>query len=90
MTKTQLTEAIIESCKTASGGWTRKQLSDWGVPWPPPAGWKKKLIAKGSPLGRADFHGVDLERRARDFRRGRSVFWEDGMTWDDVDVTALH
>lgn len=20
-------------------GWSRKQLAEWGVPWPPPAGW---------------------------------------------------
>jgi ribonuclease HI len=25
------------------GGWTREQLAKWGVPWPPPSGWRKEL-----------------------------------------------
>lgn len=39
----KLTPEQIESGKTTAGGWTRKQLAEWGVPWPPPAGWKRKL-----------------------------------------------
>ena len=23
--------------------WTRAQLAEWGVPWPPPKGWRKRL-----------------------------------------------
>ena len=38
----------IEAKKTANGGWTRETLAQWGVPWPPPKGWKKKLEAGGS------------------------------------------
>lgn len=34
----------IEKAKTPKGGWTRKQLEAWGVPWPPPKGWRKELI----------------------------------------------
>ena len=26
--------------RTDNGGWTRTQLAAWGVPWPPPKGWK--------------------------------------------------
>lgn len=37
----------IEAGKTARGGWSRKQLAEWGVPWPPPKGWKKQLIENG-------------------------------------------
>jgi len=33
----------IEAAKTERGGWTRKQLAAWGVPWPPPKGWRRKL-----------------------------------------------
>lgn len=29
-----------------AGGWSSKQLADWGVPWPPPKGWKEQLIAR--------------------------------------------
>ena len=34
----------IESLKTARGGWTKTSLASLGVPWPPPAGWKQRLI----------------------------------------------
>ena len=34
----------IESAKTPKGGWTRETLERWGVPWPPPKGWKKRLL----------------------------------------------
>lgn len=37
-------ELEIEQAKTQAGGWTRAQLATWGVPWPPPKGWKKNLI----------------------------------------------
>jgi hypothetical protein len=23
---------------------SRKQLAEWGVPWPPPRGWRKRLL----------------------------------------------
>ncbi len=36
---------IIMKAQTANGAWTRKQLAAWGVPWPPPKGWKTKLEA---------------------------------------------
>ena len=42
-----LTEADIERGRSARGGWTREQLAAWGVPWPPPKGWKAMLTAKG-------------------------------------------
>lgn len=41
------TEAEIVSAMTSVGGWTKKQLAEWGVPWPPPKGWKRKLAAGG-------------------------------------------
>ena len=36
----------IEAARTPKGGWTRKQLAEWGIPWPPPRGWKKALEEK--------------------------------------------
>jgi hypothetical protein len=38
-----VTEAEILAKKTARGGWTRATLAAWGVPWPPPKGWKAVL-----------------------------------------------
>jgi len=40
-----ITNEQIEASKTPAGGWNRKQLNAWGVPWPPPKGWKGKLVA---------------------------------------------
>ncbi len=36
----------IEAARTPKGGWTRKQLAEWGVAWPPPKGWRKKLTQR--------------------------------------------
>jgi 8-oxo-dGTP diphosphatase len=33
----------IERAKTKNGGWTKKTLAQWGVPWPPPKGWRDEL-----------------------------------------------
>lgn len=34
----------IEEKKTVKGGWTKKQLAEWGINWPPQKGWKEALI----------------------------------------------
>jgi len=44
----------IEAKQTSRGGWTRAQLAEWGVPWPPPRGWRKKLERE---LLKARHHG---------------------------------
>ncbi|MET9402333.1 sigma factor-like helix-turn-helix DNA-binding protein [Kitasatospora sp. NPDC002965] len=36
----------IEAARTPAGGWRRSQLAAWGVPWPPPKGWKQRLTAR--------------------------------------------
>ncbi len=33
----------VRAARTARGGYTRAQLAEWGVPWPPPQGWKARL-----------------------------------------------
>lgn len=45
----RLTADDIEAAASPRGGFTRRQLAAWGVPWPPPKGWKKRLIRDGSP-----------------------------------------
>jgi hypothetical protein len=37
------TEEEIEAARSPRGGWTRKTLAKWGVGWPPPKGWKRKI-----------------------------------------------
>ncbi|MFJ9250311.1 hypothetical protein [Streptomyces sp. NPDC101776] len=36
----------IEAARTPAGGWKRDQLDAWGVPWPPPKGWRDELIER--------------------------------------------
>lgn len=38
----KVTRAEIEAAKK-HGGWTRDVLARWGVPWPPPRGWRREL-----------------------------------------------
>lgn len=47
-----ISEDEIMSKRTPKGAWTRQQLAEWGVPWPPPPGWKAKLIANNSRAAR--------------------------------------
>lgn len=39
----------VEAGKTPRGAWTKKQLAEWGVPWPPPKGWREAL-ERGHPI----------------------------------------
>ncbi|MFE1909521.1 hypothetical protein ACFW96_38565 [Streptomyces gardneri] len=36
----------MTAAMTENGGWTKKQLAEWGIPFPPPQGWRKHLEAK--------------------------------------------
>ena len=45
----KLTAAQIDAARTPKGAWTRATLARWGVPWPPPKGWRKALLA-GHPI----------------------------------------
>ena len=69
----KLTEDEILSKMTPKGGWTRETLESWGVPWPPPKGWKKALLA-GAVLPRRPLapEVVALVKAAR-----RIVFGDD-------------
>jgi hypothetical protein len=40
----RLTPEEVEAGRSPVGGFTRKQLAVWGVPWPPPAGWLQALL----------------------------------------------
>jgi len=34
----------VEAGRSPAGGFTRAQLAEWGVPWPPPSGWLRALL----------------------------------------------
>jgi hypothetical protein len=39
-----ITNELIESGKSAAGGYSKAQLALLGVTWPPLSGWKKRVI----------------------------------------------
>lgn len=45
----QVSAVEIAAKMTPKGAWSRATLAEWGVPWPPPRGWKDALIA-GLPI----------------------------------------
>lgn len=45
-----LTDALIANIATAQCGWSKKQLQLLGVDWPPPSGWRQRLVAEGRIL----------------------------------------
>lgn len=59
-----ITEEDIEAGKTPKGGFSRATLAKWGVPWPPPKGWKEALLRgenvspKGKPTADELLHSV--------------------------------
>lgn len=57
-------EAVIMAASTTQAGWTRDTLNQWGVPWPPPPGWKETLIQHGFPY-RPDKNGRAVKRCER-------------------------
>jgi hypothetical protein len=46
-----VTREEILAASTSGCGWTRKTLEGWGVPWPPPKGWRRAL-ENGQPIPR--------------------------------------
>lgn len=49
-----VSNADIEAAKSSAGGWKRSKLQELGVPWPPPKGWRQKLIENHSKLAQPE------------------------------------
>lgn len=49
MGRTEITQDEIEAAKSPKGGFKRDTLAEWGVPWPPPKGWRKTILRHGIP-----------------------------------------
>jgi hypothetical protein len=58
MGKAWSVEKEIMSKQTERGGWTKKQLAKWQVPWPPPKDWKELMIRRETL---SYIHAMDLE-----------------------------
>ncbi len=41
----RIPRAEIEACRGPNGGYrfTKKRLTAWGIPWPPPPGWRQAI-----------------------------------------------
>ncbi len=84
----------IEAKKTANGGWTRARLAEWGVPWPPPKGWKKTLTAAAPEAPAAEILDLDCEgpvipRRLTEHPAFRAI-WSVIGEWNDPVPTGAH
>ena len=58
----------VLAARTPRGGWTKKQLAEWGVDWPPTIGWIKRLT--GDPNANVPMPGrtpvaMQLARKTR-------------------------
>jgi hypothetical protein len=43
------TREEIEAARSPRGGWSKKQLAEWGVSWPPLKGWRRRLESDMPP-----------------------------------------
>ena len=63
------TQQEIEDARTPKGGWTKKTLAEWGIPWPPTKGWRQRLIRE-SERARPN----DEDRASKELSSGRQDF----------------
>ena len=60
-----VTDAEIEAAKTGQNAWTAAVLAQWGVPWPPPRGWRKRLTAESPDPALLEMWNEEWEARAQ-------------------------
>ncbi len=48
----KLTAKEIDAARSPKGGFTKETLVGWGIPWPPPKGWRQmsKMIEAGEEI----------------------------------------
>ncbi len=57
---------LLAISATASGGYTRTQLEALGVAWPPPKGWKRRVVGRRIAMSSFD---VLMSEAAHGLRR---------------------
>jgi len=57
----RITEEEVMKKQTPCGGWRKKDVAKWGVPWPLPSGWKETILEFGVPYGEAMHLKMDQE-----------------------------
>lgn len=82
----------LESVRRQKGGYTRKRLEKLGVPWPPPKGWRKAILATGpTPEGsegtaggrKTHMRGCE-EHDLVCFLNGAPSHWRTSTDWSEV------
>lgn len=66
ISRRRITQEEIDSAVTENGGFTRRTLAVWGVPWPPMNGWRKALLQHGVPLFEIDMSSKNKMKRSSD------------------------
>jgi hypothetical protein len=57
-----VTEEEVLSKQTANGGWRKKDVAVWGVPWPLPPSWKATILEFGIPYDEAMHRKMECDR----------------------------
>lgn len=67
---TPISVSVIEAALTGRGGFSAATFARWGVPWPPPKGWKATIIANGIPYDHSlNYEAVAGRTEARRARK---------------------
>ena len=66
ISRTPISEDEIDNAATTNGGYTRKTLAGWGIPWPPMSGWRSVLLHHGYPLFEIDTSSKKAVKRSSD------------------------
>lgn len=77
----------IEAGRSPNGGWTREQLAEWGIPWPPPKGWRRRLENE-SEVRRAPHLVERLENLIAALDEARDVDTDDQSRAEHIDTAA--
>ena len=59
-----VTREEMEAARSPRGGWTAATLAKWGVPWPPPKGWRRALL-NGDEIPTGELRPIPIKAAKR-------------------------
>lgn len=83
MTKTVTLEEVM-AARTPRGGWTKKQIVEWGIEYPPERGWIKRLTGDNSaapPKCGSSLEAKRLRRMSRIELERENVRLREALEW---------
>jgi len=60
-----VTNELIASIATKQCGWSKRQLQLLGVGWPPPSGWRQRLVTEGRSLSAEEVKALYAARKTK-------------------------